>query len=132
MTQMRQAGLDGRIEFVGELSEPELDVQYDQADVFVLPTRYEGYGMVVAEALARGLPVIATDTGGIAELLSGGAGLVVPPDDAAALAEALREAIGKPETREALGVHARQRREYLPSWADAAAVMEAALRKVAG
>ena len=63
--------------FVGELGEAALDQRYEAADVFVLPTRHEGYGMAVAEAVARGLPVISTPTGAIPELVDSGSGILV-------------------------------------------------------
>ena len=84
-------GMDGRVRFSGPQAGAELAGSYSAADVLVLPSRAETYGMVVTEALARGLPVVAADVGGVPEALGHGAdgvrpGLLVPPDDAAALA----------------------------------------------
>ncbi len=75
--QVGEAGLEDRVSLVGDLGEAALAEQYDRADLFVLATLYEGYGMAVAEALARGLPVVSTATGAIADLVLGtsGAGL---------------------------------------------------------
>lgn len=67
--QLRDSGLEDRVSLVGDLDAAAVAAQYDRADVFVLPTLYEGYGMAVAEALARGLPVISTATGAIADLV---------------------------------------------------------------
>ena len=127
VVQARELGLESRVAFTGELSERALAAQYAAADVFVLPTLYEGYGMVVAEAVARGLPVVATDTGGIADMLGGDAGIVCPPGDGQALSMALRRVIGDPSARAALAAGARRVRARLPSWADQAALMETAL-----
>ena len=63
--QLCERGLEDRVALVGDLDAAALGAAYDRADVFVLPTLYEGYGMAVAEALARGLPVVSTDTGAI-------------------------------------------------------------------
>jgi Glycosyltransferase len=79
LEQVRDNGFENRISFVGDLDAAAVAVQYDCADVFVLPTLYEGYGMVVAEALARGLPVVSTATGAILDLVGSDAGIVVPP-----------------------------------------------------
>ncbi|PYR00602.1 MAG: hypothetical protein DMF96_02960 [Acidobacteria bacterium] len=67
--QLEADGIDDHVELVGDLDAARLAVQYDRADVFVLPTLHEGYGMAVAEALARGLPVVSTATGAIKELV---------------------------------------------------------------
>ena len=108
--------------------------------MFVLPTLYEGYGMAVAEALARGIPVVSTPTGAIADLVGIGgvrsrvtnprdgqpdqaAGLLVPPGDAAALAAALSRVVCDRAFREQLAAGARRVRDRLPTWTDAAALM---------
>jgi glycosyltransferase involved in cell wall biosynthesis len=127
---LRDGGLEGRVLLVGEASEVAVAVYYDRADVFVLPTFYEGYGMAVAEALARGLPVISTPTGGIAELLSDGAGLLVPPGDVEALTEALAQVIRDEEIRSSLGAGARRVRDRLPGWDHTATLAAEALARV--
>jgi glycosyltransferase involved in cell wall biosynthesis len=120
--QIRAAGLDDRVSLVGDLDESALAIQYDRADVFVLATLYEGYGMAVAEALARGLPVIATATGAIQDLV-GDAGVVVPPGDRRAFSAALSSVIGDSMRRAALKASAGHRRDRLPTWDAAAAAM---------
>jgi glycosyltransferase involved in cell wall biosynthesis len=119
-----------RVTLTGDLHEPALGIEYDRADVFVLPTFHEGYGMVVAEALARGLPVISTPTGGIPELITDDAGILVPPGNVPALAAALSRVIDDPQTRSRLTAGARRVRDRLPTWDMATALMAAALERV--
>jgi glycosyltransferase involved in cell wall biosynthesis len=121
--QAAASGLASRVAFAGELDRAPLDVRYDAADVFVLPTWYEGYGMAVAEALARGLPVVSTATGAIADLVGDDAGLLVPPGDAEALTRALSSVVTDAALRERLAGGARRARGRLRSWDDAAGQM---------
>jgi glycosyltransferase involved in cell wall biosynthesis len=127
-----QGGLDDRVTFTGPLTGEPLDRAYAAADVLVLPSRAETYGMVLAEALARGLPVVCTDVGGVAEVLGPGGdpdrpGLLVPVGDDAALADALRTWLSDPPLRVRLRRSALRRRESLPGWPDAARVLAEAL-----
>ncbi|WP_336493035.1 glycosyltransferase family 4 protein, partial [Methylobacterium nigriterrae] len=84
-----------------------LERAYAQARLFVLPSWYEGYGMVVAEALQHGLPVITTTGGALAQTLPPQAGIAIAPGDARALAGALRRVLGDPVLHESLSVGAR-------------------------
>jgi SAM-dependent methyltransferase len=98
--------------------------------VFVLPTLYEGYGMVVAEALAHGVPVISTATGGIGDLIGGvqePAGLLVPAGDATALTSALRRVLTDAGLRAQLARSAARAREWIPTWDQQVEKMAAAL-----
>jgi len=124
------AGLDAQVTLCGELDGPGLAACYDRADVFVLASLRETYGMAVAEALARGLPVVATATGAIPNLLGDGAGLVVPPGDRAALAAAITEMMD-PSRRAAYAEAARRVRERLHDWSRAAGQLAAVLEGVA-
>lgn len=124
---VESAGLSERVVFRGELGEGDVAECYATADLFVLPTFHEGYGMVVAEAIARGIPVISTATGAIPDLVGDDAGLLVPAADVDALATALRRAMTDGALRQQLKEGARRRRETLPSWRDAATRMAAAL-----
>jgi len=104
---------------------------YDHADLLVMPTFYEGYGMAVAEALARGIPVVGTATGAIPDLVGADAGVVVPPGDEAALAAALQSVIDDPSLRARLQAGARAARDRLPTWDQSAATLAAALQRLA-
>ena len=120
-SQARAAGIGGRVRFTGPLTGPALEAAYAGCDLLVLASRAESYGMVVTEALARGLPVVATSVGGLPQALgrdSGGGrpGLLVPPDAPAALAEALSAWLGDVELRRRLRQAAEQRRDTLVGW----------------
>jgi len=121
-------GLGGRIRLVGEVA--EVSDLYRRADVFVLASRYEGYGMVFAEALGYGLPVIATTGGAIPEVVPPTSGILVPPDDVSALAEALHRMISNPAARHQFAAGARAAAEALPRWEEAARDVAAALELV--
>lgn len=127
--QAEERGLAERVTFAGDLDAPTLAAAYDCADVFVLPTRYEGYGMAVAEAVARGLPVISTRTGAIPDLIDECSGVLIPIDDTDALADALEALIADDGRRARLTTGARARRQTLPTWADAARAMAAVLSR---
>ena len=137
---IEEHGLGDRVALVGERDAVGVAEAYDSADVFVLPTLHEGYGMAVAEALARGLPVISTPTGAIADLVAsaGGsqdrdahaAGILVPPGDVGALVAALRQVIGSAQIRDALAAGARRVRDRLPTWDDQSARMAEVLSGV--
>jgi glycosyltransferase involved in cell wall biosynthesis len=128
--QGARLGLTDRIDWRGELPDDALAAAFDAADLFVLPARHEGYGMAVAEALARGLPVVATRTGAVPELVGEHAGLLVPPGDVDALTAALGRMLADPATRARHAAGAARVRERLPSWPDACAALERALRAI--
>jgi len=110
--------LSDRIRFVGAVD--DLRHEYRHADVFVLPSRFEGYGMVFAEALAAGLPVIAARAGAVPQVVPETAGLLVPPDDSGALREALYRVLTDPRLRQRLQAGARHAAATLPTWQDSA------------
>lgn len=128
----RDGGLGDRVRFPGPRTGPELDRAYAAADVLVLASHAETYGMVVAEALARGLPAIVADVGGVTEALGhaqDGArpGLLVAPGDPAALAAALRAWLGDADLRERLRRAARERRMSLRGWSATTSVLAGVL-----
>ena len=124
--------LDGRVDFTGPKTGADLDRSYAAADLLVLPSRAETYGMVLTEALARGLPVVAAEVGGVAEAVGYGAdgarpGLLVAPGDPAALGAALRAWLRDPELRVRLRRTACERRDTLADWASTACALDRVL-----
>lgn len=124
---IREHGLEDRLRLCGAVDDAALAEAYHRADLFVLPSRYEGYGMVITEAVARGLPVVTTDGGALADTLPAGAGLQVPAGDAAALSAALARLLDDPGERARLAAGARTARAELPDWPAAAAGLAAAV-----
>ncbi len=106
---------DDRVRLTGPRTGAALAASYAAADLLVLPTLAESYGMVLTEALARGIPVVASDVGGVSEAV-GGAGVLVPPGDPVALAAALRDWLTDPTRRARLRDAARRRRTTLAGW----------------
>ena len=127
--QVTDACLGGRVEFLGELSADALADAYDEADAFVLPTFFEGYGMAVAEAVAHGLPVVSTRTGAIADMVDAHSGRLVEVGDGDGLRDALRAVITDDDLRASLTEGARQRREALPRWSASVRLMADALER---
>jgi glycosyltransferase involved in cell wall biosynthesis len=127
--QIERLGLSERITLTGALEPAALDDVYRSADIFVLPSRYEGYGMVFTEAMARGLPIVACAAGAVPGTVPRDAGLLVPPDDAAALAEAVRRLLDDPKERRSLGDAAFAHVRSLPSWDDTARRVAEAIRE---
>ncbi|MEZ5842635.1 MAG: glycosyltransferase family 4 protein [Hyphomicrobiaceae bacterium] len=129
VTTLRQAimaaGLRAQVTLAGAVTEPELARLYSRADLFVMSSRYEGYGMVLAEAMARGLPLVATTGGAAAETVPEGAALKVPPDDAAALSEAIGRVLVSPGLRRRLADASWLAGQELPRW-------ETTVRRIAG
>ncbi len=126
-----KAGLSDRIAFAGTLDEPALHAAYAAADLFVMPSLFEGFGMVLTEALARGLPIVATTGGAAAETVPEAAALKVPPGHTPTLAAALRRAICDPTLRRRLADAAWAAAAFLPRWEDTAARIAATVRAVA-
>jgi glycosyltransferase involved in cell wall biosynthesis len=114
-------GLAGRIDVPGKVSTDRLEAYYAAADLFVLASRFEGYGMAFAEALAHGLPVIGTTGGATPSTVPASAGRLVAPGDVAALTAALRELIDDADRRHALAAGARAAAGLLPTWEDSGA-----------
>jgi glycosyltransferase involved in cell wall biosynthesis len=134
-TQVYARSWERRVIFTGPLGGRSLAAAYDAADLLVLPSRSESYGMVVVEALAHGLPVVASAVGGVPEALGRapvGAlpGLLVPPDDPVALTGALRAWLDDPGLREGLARATAGRRPTLRRWAETVADVEAVLARV--
>jgi glycosyltransferase involved in cell wall biosynthesis len=122
--------LEDRVTLAGELDGEALDACYGRANVFVLATHQETYGMAVAEAIAYELPVVATMAGAIPELVGNDAGLLVPVGDTEALAESLAQVLSDADLRVRLAEGARRRRNRLPTWDEACRRMASALEQL--
>lgn len=129
-TSISEHRLSGRIAVVGEVSSDRLAALYDEADLFVLASRFEGYGMAYSEALSRGLPVIGTRAGAIPDTVPQAAGLLVSPGDVAELSAALRRLIADAELRQKFADGAWASAETLPTWRQSAAIFAAAVEKL--
>ncbi len=136
---LRRRALDGglgdRVHFAGPRIASDLDRSYAAADLLVLASRAETYGMVVTEALARGLPVLAAEVGGLTEAVGYGAdgirpGLLVAPEDPPALAAALRAWLEDTELKARWRRAARERRKSLRRWPTTASVVAGVLAEV--
>lgn len=119
--------LGGHVTVLGAVSDERIAELYANADLFTLASRYEGYGMAFSEALAHGIPVIATTAGAIPETVPADAGLLVPADDIAAFAGVLRTAIANPDERQRMAAAARAAALKLPAWQASAKLFSDAL-----
>ncbi|MFE2422547.1 glycosyltransferase family 4 protein [Streptomyces hokutonensis] len=132
---IKQYGLQDRLHLAGPQAGAELDASYAGADLMVLMSYAETYGMAVTEALARGIPVLATDVGGLPEAVGrapdgGVPGILVPPEDPAALAAELRGWFGEADVRRRLKAAARGRRAALDGWATTARSLAGVLTRL--
>lgn len=113
-------GLRSQVYFTGALDAAALAERYRAADLFVLATRFEGYGMVFAEALAHGLPIVSTTAGAVPDTVPAAAGILVHPEDPQALASALMRLMSDATLRRRIAAHARAAGQALPDWGHAA------------
>ncbi|MGE0719158.1 MAG: glycosyltransferase family 4 protein, partial [Alphaproteobacteria bacterium] len=125
------SGLSTKVDILGEVDDARLAAAYASADAFVHPALYEGYGMAVGDALAAGLPVIATSGGAIPDTVPQAAGLLVPPGDVPALAAALRRIVCDVDLRRRLAVGAKAAGRALPRWPATARSFAAAVGRLA-
>jgi glycosyltransferase involved in cell wall biosynthesis len=133
--QLQASGVVDRIRLVGALTGAALDASYAAADLLVLASRGETYGMVVTEALVRGIPVLATAVGGVPEAMGRTPdgtrpGILVAPDDPVALAGGIRRWLDDPQLRARLRAAALARRETLTGWPVTADQVAAVLQGV--
>ncbi len=122
-----ETGLTSRIRIEGSMSGEELEQAYAEADIFCLPSRYEGYGMVFAEAMMRALPIVACDAGAVAELVPARAGLLTQLNDPDAMANALAELLGDAPIRAMMGDAGRKHALTIPGWDETWATVQATL-----
>jgi glycosyltransferase involved in cell wall biosynthesis len=123
--------LVGRVELLGAVTPERLAALYAGADMFVLASRFEGYGMAYAEAMAHGLPVIGTTAGAIPDTVPPGAGVLVEPNDVRALTRTLRMLIENKKERDWFAAGAREAAAALPTWTDSAKQIAAAIEALA-
>jgi glycosyltransferase involved in cell wall biosynthesis len=117
---VERLGLSDRVTFTGKLSDAHLREEYCRCTLLVQPSLYEGFGLPAAEALACGTPVVATDVGAVAEVISPATGLLVPPRDPERLTEAIATLLDDAPRRLAMGAAGRERMVTRFSWPVAA------------
>ncbi|MDB5594805.1 MAG: hypothetical protein JWM36_1766 [Hyphomicrobiales bacterium] len=123
--------LEGRITLTGEIDGGALDALYAGADLFVMSSHYEGYGMVLAEAMARGLPIVVTTGGAAGDTVPDAAALKVAPGNSAALGAALRQMLRDAPRRARLAEASFKAGHALPTWEDTARIVADVLARVA-
>ncbi|MFD1745377.1 glycosyltransferase family 4 protein [Rhizobium helianthi] len=126
---VKDLALQDRVAMTGELA--DVRELMATADIFALASRYEGYGMVFAEALAHGLPIVACRAGAVPEVVAHDAGILVEVDDVEAFADALRRLILDHDLRQQFGHAAAEAGARLPGWGDTARIISQKLRDVA-
>jgi glycosyltransferase involved in cell wall biosynthesis len=129
--QIGSSGLAQRITLPGAVSDEALAALYAGADLFVLSSLYEGYGMALANAMAHGLAIVSTTGGAAAETVPDGAALKVAPGDASALTDAIARLLDDIDLRRALADASWRAGQKLPRWEDTASVVATAIRSVA-
>ena len=121
------SGLGDRLRLAGKIPDDDLQDLFAQASIFALATRFEGYGIVFDEALSHGLPIVSCATGAVPDTIPESARLLVPPDDSAGFAKALRSLLEEPEQRARLADAAAVLSGNLPGWDDTARAAAAVL-----
>jgi glycosyltransferase involved in cell wall biosynthesis len=120
-------GLGGRVRLAGRVPDEDLARLYGEATVFALATRYEGYGIVFDEAMSHGVPIVSCSVGAVPDTVCAGAGVLVPPDDAAAFARALDKVLGDAGLRASMAAAAGAAVATLPDWQDTARLVDRVL-----
>jgi len=125
-----ELGLEARVKFLGHLNQKELAQYYSKATVFALATRHEGYGMVFAEAMANGLPIVSCKAGATAETVGEQAGIFTDIDSPELFADALLQVIGDQKLQSRMSSASKLRASQLGTWSDTAKVFEQALDEI--
>ena len=129
-SRIEAATLTPRITMRGRMATEDLATLYQQATLFALATRYEGYGMVFGEALLHGLPIVTCSAGAVPETVPPGAGTLVTVDDDRAFAAALRHLLTDPAARTAMASTSTTAGHALPRWSATAAIMGGVLDRL--
>jgi glycosyltransferase involved in cell wall biosynthesis len=124
-TLTEELGIAQRVTFAGEVDGAALEMQYHRADLFALASWWEGYGMAVAEALARGLPLAITEGGALADLAPRDGAVICAPGDHNSLSRAMRRPIYDPHLRRLMSDAAWRAGQALPRWSDRAVAFAA-------
>ncbi len=130
-TAIHETGFSSRIDLIGPVATAELDKLYAAADLFLMPSLYEGYGMVLAEAMARGLPIVCTTGGAAAETVPAGAGIKVAPGDERALSDAILRVLDDPVLRRRMSEASWAAGQKLPRWEDTARIVAGIIKELA-
>lgn len=128
----KQLGLQSRLEIMGELDQQQLAKLYSKATVFALATRHEGYGMVFAEAMGYGLPIVSCDAGAVKQTVGNGAAITVNPDSPESFAKALRTVLEDKETYQQMSQQALLQVANLAGWDKTASYFIEALASLGG
>lgn len=128
--QIGELGLGDRVALTGLLADDAVIERYREATLFALATRYEGYGIVLGEAMLHGLPIVTCRTGAVPDTVAAGAGILVPVDDVGAFAQALRSVLTDDTARETMSKHSAQAGQKLPSWDETEKVVDRVLSRL--
>jgi glycosyltransferase involved in cell wall biosynthesis len=128
LQQVDDLGLEPRVQLAGEVDDPQ--DHFSGADVFALASRYEGYGMVFAEALSHGLPIVCCKAGAVPDVVPEDAGILVAVDDVDAFGQALRRLLTDPDERERRATAARRAGAQLPDWPETAQIISEILDRI--
>jgi glycosyltransferase involved in cell wall biosynthesis len=131
-TAVEETGLAERVALLGPVNQGRLADLYSAADVFLMPSLYEGYGMVLAEAMARGLPIVCTTGGAAAETVPDAAAIKVEPGDAEALTGAIGRLMDDADLRRRIAEASWSAGQKLPRWEDTARTVAGVIAQLAG
>ncbi len=126
--QVLSSGLRSRITIAGRIPGKDLARLYARADLFVMPSLFEGYGMVLAEAMARGLAIVCTTGGAASETAPDAAAIKVPPGDPMALSAAIARVMADKTLSDAMSAASWEAGAQLPRWPDSIAKIAAVLK----
>lgn len=129
-TLIRDGGLESRVKLKGGIETSELEACWQRAHIYVAASLHEGYGMAVAEAIARGVPTVTTRAGAIGDWLDSRSALIVEPGSVEELRGSLARIMSKPDVREQLRHTARAQAAHFLAWEDAARAIQVGLSQI--